>query len=60
MSDSPITSNPRFLLFPQVDRADVQGRRPKVRRYSLTLLSGAAASAAPPKVVRPPARGLTA
>jgi hypothetical protein len=59
MNDSPITSNPRFLLFPQVDRADIQGKRPKVRRYSLTLLSGAA-SAAPQTVVRPPARGLTA
>src|SRR5206468_784019 len=38
MSNPPITSNPRFLLFPQVDRAEASGERPVVRRYSLALL----------------------
>ncbi len=38
MSNSPIVSNPRFLLFPQVDRPEAKGERPVVRRYSLTLL----------------------
>ncbi|HEY5197521.1 MAG TPA: hypothetical protein VIJ51_10900 [Solirubrobacteraceae bacterium] len=57
MSNSPISSNPRLLLFPQVERTDPQGQRPKVRRYTLTLLSGA--GTAPPKAARPSARGLT-
>jgi hypothetical protein len=55
MSDSPISSNPRLLLFPQVERSDAQGKRPKVRRYSLTLLPGTGHT--PPK--RPAPRDLT-
>jgi hypothetical protein len=59
MSNSAITSNPRFLLFPQVDRADPQGKRPVIRRYSLTLLSSGP-PAAGPKRARPASSGLTA
>ena len=59
MSKTPITSNPRFLLFPQVDRAEPQGKRPVIRRYSLTLLS-TGSPAARPKRARPASPGLTA
>jgi hypothetical protein len=59
MSNPPITSNPRLLLFPQVDRAEPQGKRPVIRRYSLTLLSSGSAGSRP-KRVRPASAGLTA
>jgi hypothetical protein len=45
MRNPPTSPNPRLLLFPQVDRPDVDGKRPAVRRYSLTLLPGATAGA---------------
>jgi hypothetical protein len=59
MSNTPITSNPRFLLFPQVERSESTGKRPVVRRYSLTLLSGPS-TGSPAKTARPTPRGLTA
>ncbi|HWH09780.1 MAG TPA: hypothetical protein VG165_01525 [Solirubrobacteraceae bacterium] len=55
MSKTPITSNPRFLLFPQVDRPDAPGKRPVVRRYSLTLLPSAGAGVPRSKHVTPAA-----
>ncbi|HEX3875247.1 MAG TPA: hypothetical protein VHW26_13930 [Solirubrobacteraceae bacterium] len=58
MSNSPIASTPRFLLFPQVDRAEPQGKRPVVRRYSLTLLPSTGTDR--PKRARSAPRGLTA
>jgi hypothetical protein len=58
MSNSPITSNPRLLLFPQVDRAEPEGKRPVVRRYSLTLLPRDAGDQRPPRI-RPARRGLS-
>jgi len=57
MSNPPITSNPRFLLFPQVDRAEASGERPVVRRYSLALLPTRRAVRAPRSASSP--RGLT-
>jgi hypothetical protein len=59
MSNPPITSNPRLLLFPQVDHAGGKGKRPAIRRYSLTLLSSGS-PAAHPKHARPASSGLTA
>jgi hypothetical protein len=40
MSPTPAGPVPRLLLFPQVGRPEADGR-PGVRRYTLTLLSGA-------------------
>jgi len=57
MSNPPITSNPRFLLFPQVDRPEASGERPVVRRYSLTLLPTRREVRAPRSASSP--RGLT-
>jgi hypothetical protein len=59
MSNPPITSNPRLLLFPQVDHAGGKGKRPAIRRYSLTLLP-TRADRSPTQAVRPQSRGLTA
>ena len=57
MSNSPIASNPRLLLFPQVDRPDAKAERPVVRRYSLTLLPTRRAARGP-RVAQAP-QGLT-
>jgi hypothetical protein len=59
MSNPPISSNPRFLLFPQVARSEPHGKQPIVRRYSLTRLPGDA-GARRPQVTRPASRGLSA
>ncbi len=41
MSQNHISSPPRLLLFPQVARPEAKAGNPAIRRYSLTLLTGA-------------------
>jgi hypothetical protein len=59
MSNPPITSTPRLLLFPQVELAEPKGKRPVIRRYSLTLLPTRAETGRA-KAVHPTASRLTA
>ena len=59
MSNPQTSSNPRFLLFPQVARSEPRDKQPIVRRYSLTLLPGGAGAPRPQRT-RPASRGLSA
>jgi hypothetical protein len=56
MRTTPPNSNPRLLLFPQVERPEAAGKRPVVRRYSLTLLPGTGAGSPPARPKRVPAQ----